>query len=119
MKNVKAISPDGEEIYIDNTADIGVLHLERVGTYTIRFIVSGEENLEDLLEELDVRLNENDEEEQVDSTTVGGFVTEQMNKIPTEGESFEFKNLSVEITKASSTKVEEIRVKVNPVEEEE
>ena len=43
MKNVKAISPDGEEIYIDNTADIGVLHLERVGTYTIRFIVSGEE----------------------------------------------------------------------------
>ena len=43
MKNVKAISPDGEEIYMDNTADIGVLHLERVGTYTIRFIVSGEE----------------------------------------------------------------------------
>lgn len=43
MKNVKAISPDGEEIYVDNTADIGVLHLERVGTYTIRFSVSGEE----------------------------------------------------------------------------
>ena len=43
MKNVKAISPDGEEIYIDNSADIGVLHLERVGTYTIRFMQSGEE----------------------------------------------------------------------------
>ena len=45
MKNVKAISPDGEEIYIDNHADIGVLHLERVGTYTIRFITSGEEKI--------------------------------------------------------------------------
>ena len=43
MKNVKAISPDGEEIYIDNTTDIGVLHLDKVGTYTIRFFAMGEE----------------------------------------------------------------------------
>lgn len=43
MKNVKGISPDGEEIYIDNTTDIGVLHLDKVGTYTVRFFVAGEE----------------------------------------------------------------------------
>ena len=43
MKNVKAISPDGEEIYIDNTTDICVLHLDKVGTYTIRFFAMGEE----------------------------------------------------------------------------
>ena len=34
--NVKAISPDGEEIYVDSSTDIGVLHLEKVGTYIVR-----------------------------------------------------------------------------------
>ncbi len=36
VTNVKGISPDGEEIYIDATTDVGVLHLDKVGTYTIR-----------------------------------------------------------------------------------
>ena len=34
--NVKAFSPRGEEIYVDSSTDIGVLHLDRVGTYTVR-----------------------------------------------------------------------------------
>lgn len=36
VTNVKGISPDGEEIYIDTSTDIGVLHLDKVGTYTVR-----------------------------------------------------------------------------------
>lgn len=83
------------------------------------YIVSGEENLEDLLDMLDVTLNENDEEERVDATTVGGFVTEQMNKIPEKGEAFSFKNLEFEITQASTTRVTEVRVKVFAQIEEE
>ena len=83
------------------------------------YLVSGEENLEDLLEMLDVTLNENDEEERVDATTVGGFVTEQMNKIPVAGEAFSFKNLEFEITQASTTRVTEVRVKVLAKIEEE
>lgn len=83
------------------------------------YVVSGEENLEDLLEILGVTLNENDEEERVDATTVGGFVTEQMNKIPVAGEAFSFKNLEFEITQASTTRVTEVRVKVLAVIEEE
>ena len=43
VKNLKAISPDGEEIYIDTSTDIGVLRLDKAGTYTITMIVSGEE----------------------------------------------------------------------------
>lgn len=43
VKNVKAISPDGEEIYIDASTDIGALRLEKVGTYTVEMLVSGEE----------------------------------------------------------------------------
>ena len=34
--NVKGISPDGEEIYVDTTTDVGVLHLEKAGTYIVR-----------------------------------------------------------------------------------
>ncbi len=36
ITTVKGISPDGEEIYIDTSTDIGVLHLDKVGTYTVR-----------------------------------------------------------------------------------
>ncbi len=36
VTNVKGISPDGEEIYIDASTDTGILHLDKVGTYTVR-----------------------------------------------------------------------------------
>ncbi len=36
VTNVKGISPDGEEIYVDTSTDVSVLHLDKVGTYKIR-----------------------------------------------------------------------------------
>ena len=42
-KNVKAVAPDGAEIYIDSSTDLGVIRLNKVGTYTVRMNVSGEE----------------------------------------------------------------------------
>lgn len=36
ITTVKGIAPDGEEIYIDTSTDIGILHLDKVGTYTVR-----------------------------------------------------------------------------------
>jgi hypothetical protein len=43
IKNVKAIAPDGEEIYIDCSTDPALLPLDRVGSYTVKFLSSGEE----------------------------------------------------------------------------
>ena len=43
VKNVKAVAPNGEELYINSSSDVGVLHLDKVGTYTIKMSVSGEE----------------------------------------------------------------------------
>lgn len=40
MLTVKGFSPDGEEIYIDSSTDVGVLHLDKVGTYTVRVTTS-------------------------------------------------------------------------------
>ncbi len=42
MSSVKAISPSGEETYIDTSTDIGSFRLDKVGTYTIE-ILSGTE----------------------------------------------------------------------------
>ena len=43
IKNVKAIAPDGEEIYIDCSNDPAILPLDQVGSYTVKFLSSGEE----------------------------------------------------------------------------
>lgn len=43
IDSVKVTNPDGAESYIDTSTDIGVLSLDRVGTYTLVFTVSGEQ----------------------------------------------------------------------------
>ena len=43
VNNVKAISPDGEEIFVDSSTDIGVLNLDQVGTYTVKMITPDSE----------------------------------------------------------------------------
>ena len=43
IKNVKAVAPNGEEIYIDCSADPAHLSLDLVGSYTVKFLSSGEE----------------------------------------------------------------------------
>lgn len=83
------------------------------------YVVAGEQNLEEFLEMVDITLNENDEEERIDATTVGGFVTEQMDKIPSVAEKFTFKNLDIEITDASETRVNEVKITVNERVDEE
>lgn len=42
-KNLKATSPDGDNIYIDTSSDVCTLHLDRVGTYTVSMTVAGTE----------------------------------------------------------------------------
>lgn len=83
------------------------------------YVVAGEQNLEEFLDELNITLDEDDEEERIDATTVGGFVSEQMDKIPQKGEKFTFKNLEVEITNATTTRVNEVKVVVCPQDTDE
>lgn len=77
------------------------------------YLVSGAENLEAMFEALGVKVKE-----EFDSITVGGWVIEQMGKIPVAGEKLEFQNLIITITKATVKKVAEVRVKLIPPEEE-
>lgn len=51
-----------------------------------------------------------------DSVSVGGWVTEEFEHIPEPGETFQYENLTIEVTKTDHKQVLEIKVTVNPVE---
>ena len=59
------------------------------------------------------------EDEECDSSTVNGWILEQMGKIPDEKSSFEYKNLKITVTKADEQRTQEISVTVKPVKTEE
>ncbi len=71
------------------------------------FSVSGTQNIWTMFEELEL-----DVKEEFDATTVGGWVIEQLGKIPTAGESFMFENLAITVVKANAKRVLEIKVRV-------
>lgn len=78
------------------------------------FIVSGDENVEDMYEKLDLSAPDDTE-----STTVSGYVTELMDKIPQTGEKLTLKDIEIEVTKASAKHVQEVKVTLLENEEEE
>lgn len=55
---------------------------------------------------------------EAESVTVSGWVMEELNRIPREGDSFDYQNLHVVVTKTDQHRVLEITVTVNPATEE-
>ena len=55
--------------------------------------------------------------EEIDATTVNGWISEIQGSIPEKGFSFEYENLEILVTKANDFMAEEIEVKVNPIVE--
>ena len=52
----------------------------------------------------------NDDDEEFDANTVAGWITEKLGELPQTGKKFGYKNLSVEVTKSTLKKVNEIKV---------
>ena len=52
-------------------------------------------------------------EEDTDATTVNGWITEIIGDIPEQGHSFDYKNLTITITKADDLMAHEITVRIN------
>lgn len=71
-------------------------------TYTVVCSMDFEEFCEHFEIEIETEMN-----------SVGGFVMEQLSKVPDVGDKFTFENLSVEVTKADERRAEEIIVKVS------
>ena len=77
------------------------------------YVVSGGENFAELMEKLEVVITE-----ETEATTIGGFVTEQLDRIPVPGDTVTVGRLEIEVMSATAKMVEEVRVTVTPKEEE-
>ena len=78
------------------------------------YLVSGNENVDEMYEKLEL-----DPPDDIDSTTVSGYVIELMDKIPVVGEAVENDSLRFEVTKATAKHVHEVRVTLIRKDDEE
>ncbi len=90
------------EIYDEYDEEVVEVKENSDGSYTI----SGATEIDNFFEMFELY----DEEEKFDANSVGGWVTEYIGEIPLTGRTFEYKNLSVKVTKTTRKKVLEIRV---------
>ena len=82
------------------------------------FVVDGSMNIYDFFDLVDFNPNLHDFESEY--TTVGGWMTELLDRFPEKGDVLEYENLTLTVLSAQSLRVEKIRVVVSdPVEEEE
>ena len=79
------------------------------------YIIKGDENFEEVLEKLDVK----SPDEETEATTLGGFVSEQLDRMPAPGDKLTVDGMEMEVTKATDKTVDEIKVTVLPPEEDE
>ena len=69
------------------------------------YVVDGAVSLDDFCEQFEINCDS-------DSVSLGGWVMEQLNCIPEEGDSFQYENLLITVTKLEDHRVEEVTVNV-------
>ena len=75
------------------------------------YILDGSVTLDDFCDQFGVKSDS-------DSVSLGGWVMDQMECIPDEGDSFQYENLTITVSKTDDHRVEEITVTVNTPEEQ-
>lgn len=79
------------------------------------YVVDGDMNIYDMFDLLEV----SDKDFESEYSTVGGWVTEVLEKFPEPGDKFDYKNISIVVTECDDMRVEKIKVEVHPIVEEE
>ncbi len=79
------------------------------------YLIDGNAPLEDLFAKFEIA----GEEDNFEALTVSGWITEKLGDIPHSGTKFDYKNISIEITKASIRKVLQIKATLITNEESE
>ena len=72
------------------------------------FCINGNAPLLDVFDYLEV-----DVKEEFESSSVGGWVTEQMEKIPVAGESFDYGNMHITVKRSTPKRVAEVQISVD------
>lgn len=94
------------EIYDEHDEEIE--EFEKVGENEYRILCTSD--IEDMFDFFSLSC-------ETESNTVSGWILEQLEKIPEEGDTFDYENLHIFVTKTDSRRVLEIVVKVDPNEE--
>ena len=71
------------------------------------YTVNGNAPLLDVFDYIGVNVREDFE-----SSSIGGWVTEQMEKIPVAGESFDYENMHITVTRSTQKRVSEVKITV-------
>lgn len=77
--------------------------------------VSGDVNIEDFFDDIDFEYRESDFEDV--AFTFAGWALETFERIPEEGDSFEYKNLTMKISEVSDQRIMKMDVFINPPKE--
>ena len=75
------------------------------------YILDGSVTLDDFCDQFDVKSDS-------DSVSLGGWIMDQMECIPDEGDSFEYENLTITVSKTDDHRVESVTVTVNTPQEQ-
>ncbi len=78
------------------------------------YVINGNAALLDVFDYLGLDIRE-----EFESSSVGGWVTEQMEKIPVAGESFDYNNLHIVVTRSTPKRVAEVQITVQESGEKE
>ncbi len=97
-----------EEIVGDiwDESDLAVINFKESADKTVTVLTSA--SVEEFFEYFEI-----DPETETESSTVNGWLTEQLDAIPEQGCTFDFDNLTITVTKADKLMTHEISVKVN------
>jgi len=100
-----------EEIVGDiwDESDEIVTEISQTGEHT--YEVNGDMNIDDFFEYIDFKPSN---EFECEYSTVGGWAVEMLDSNPSEGESFNFENLYIVVSKMDDMRVTKITVLVNP-----
>lgn len=79
------------------------------------WLVKCDAEVDDLFERFNVDV---DDDEDDDYITVSGWAIHQLEHIPRKGETFDYKNLHVTVTKAAQRKVAEVKIEIKPEQED-
>ena len=97
------------EIYDEH--DEVVEYYKQIGENT--YLVKGDLDIEDLFDHFNIKL-----EEEFDYNSTSAWVVDVLDKIPQKGDSFDYKNLHIEVSDVDTKRVIEIKVTVNEENEE-
>ncbi|MDD4290735.1 MAG: hemolysin family protein [Clostridia bacterium] len=78
-------------------------------------VVDGDTNINEFFEKVGI----NDDDFDSEYTTVGGWCTEVLEKFPLAGDRFDYKNITVLVTKVNTHRVLEVKVEIHNLVEEE